>query len=278
MEINILPTIKMTDQDFLKFSSFIYTNYGIKMNQTKKIMLESRLQKRLYALKIDSFKTYFELISSTQGQNELLEMIDLVSTNKTDFFREHSHFDYLSHNILPLFIAKKAIRIWSAGCSSGEEPYTIAMVLSEFILKNGFIDYHVTATDISISMLQKGIDAIYGLDRVVGIPLELRMKYFLKSKNILKPTVRMTPEIRRKVTFQRLNFMDENYTEVTGSFDIIFCRNTIIYFDRKTQEQVINRLCRKLQKGGILFLGHSESINDLKVPLEQIRPTIFRKI
>jgi chemotaxis protein methyltransferase CheR len=278
MEINILPSIKMTDQDFLKFSSFIYMNYGIKMNLTKKIMLESRLQKRLYALKINSFKTYFELISSAQGKDELLEMIDLVSTNKTDFFREYSHFDYLSQKILPLFTAKKVIRIWSAGCSSGEEPYTIAMVLSEFILKNGFIDYHITATDISISMLQKGTDAIYGLDRVTGIPLELRMRYFLKSKNILKPTVRIIPEIRRKVIFQRLNFMDENYSEVTGSFDIIFCRNTIIYFDRKTQEQVINRLCRKLQKGGILFLGHSESINDLKVPLEQIRPTIFRKI
>ena len=278
MEYEILPLVKMTEQDFTKFSQFIYTNYGINMTTAKKVMLESRLQKRLHVLQITSFKSYFDLIISIKGQSELLQMIDVVSTNKTDFFREPVHFDFLIDQILPSFKIKKTIRIWSAGCSSGEEPYSIAMVISEFNLKNAPLDYHITCSDISMTMLHKAKDAIYSYDRIAVIPLDLKSKYFLKSKDAKNPSVRIIPELRKKVDFQRINFMDENFTQIIGFFDVIFCRNVIIYFDRKTQEQVINKLCRKLNKGGILFLGHSESITDFSVPLEQIKPTIFRKI
>lgn len=269
--------LKMTDQEFLKFSSFIYTNFGINMTLPKKVMLESRLQKRIHTLELSSYKNYFELINSDEGKAELIHMIDAVSTNKTDFFREAVHFNFLVNNVLPSYGAGKPLRLWSAACSSGEEPYTIAMVISEYMLKNGPIDFFITATDISTTVLRKGVDAIYGIERIVGVPLEYKLKYFLKSKNPQNQTVRIVPELRKKVAYQRLNFMDENYSKITGSFDVIFCRNAIIYFDRKTQEQVINKLCRKLNKGGILFLGHSESITDFNVPLEQIKPTIFKK-
>lgn len=275
---DFVPVVKMTDPEFNKFSGFIYAHFGINLTPVKKVMLELRLQQRLKQLKINSFKNYFDYLNSSSGQAELLQMIDVVSTNKTDFFREPVHFEYMTNHILPLFKWKKGVRIWSAGCSSGEEPYTIAMVISEFALKNGLCDFFITATDISVTMLHKAASAIYGMERVVNIPLETKMKYFLKSKDKLNPTVRVTADLRRRVAFQRLNFMDEHYTQITGVFDVIFCRNVLIYFDRKTQEEVINRLCRKLNKGGILFLGHSESITDFNVPLEQVRPTIFRKL
>jgi chemotaxis protein methyltransferase CheR len=276
---NYMPMMKMTDHEFMKFSNFIYTNFGINMTLPKKVMLESRLQKRLHLLALNSYQKYFDLIVSDAGETELMHMIDVVSTNKTDFFREAGHFNFMADYILPSFKgAGRAMRIWSAGCSSGEEPYTVAMVIAEFVHKNGPLDYLITATDISTTVLRKGAEAIYGLERIVGIPLEYKMKYFLKSKDLQNPTVRIVPELRRKVVFHRLNFMDEAYSQVTGTFDVIFCRNAIIYFDRKTQEQVINKLCRKLNKGGILFLGHSESITDFNVPLEQIKPTVFRKL
>lgn len=275
---DILPVVRMSEQEFIKFSSFIYTHFGINMTMAKKVMLESRLQKRIHAIGLPSFKTYFELVTSKEGEAELLEMIDVVSTNKTDFFREPTHFDYLSEKVLPAYLPKRSIRLWSAGCSSGEEPYTIAMVIADFAQKKGPIDYSICATDISLTMLHKGAQAVYGMDRVAGIPLEYKLKYFLKSKDTQNPTVRIVPELRRRVAFERLNFMDAQYTQITGMFDVIFCRNAIIYFDRKTQEQVINKLCRKLTKGGVLFLGHSESITDFNVPLEQLKPTVFRKL
>ena len=272
------PLVKMSEADFLKYSTFIYDNFGINMTIAKKVMLESRLQKRLKTLGITSFRSYFDLINSPGGDLELMQMIDVVSTNKTDFFREPVHFDFLASQVLPAWQWKKSIRIWSAGCSSGEEPYSIAIAMAEFNLRHGHLDYQIMATDISTAMLKKGMDAVYGIDRVTHIPLDFKMKYMLKSKDQENPTIRITPELRKRVTFERLNFMDEMYSQITGSFDVIFCRNVIIYFDRKTQEKVINRLCRKLNKGGILFLGHSESTTDFVLPLEQIKPTIYRRV
>jgi len=271
----------MTNEEFRKVSSFIYSDYGIKMPPAKKTMLESRLQKRLGTLKINSFREYCDYVFSPEGQRmELIHMIDVVTTNKTDFFREPVHFDYLTNSCLPEMSqgrnSSRPLRIWSAGCSSGEEPYTIAMVAREFAEINPF-NFSILGTDLSTEILQKASTAIYNEDRVDAIPMTLKRKYFLKSKNSIKKTVRITPELRSHVSFQRLNFMDDSYN-VPYNFDLIFCRNVLIYFDRTTQERVISNLCAKLNKGGIFFLGHSESIQDMNLPLQQIKPTIFRKI
>lgn len=284
MELIISEAYKqtMTDEDFGKLSTFVYEELGIKMPYAKKIMLQSRLQKRLADLKIGSFKEYIEFVFSKEGlEGEIIKMIDLITTNKTDFFRESSHFDYLTTIVLPELCSgkqnKKNIKIWSAGCSSGEEPFTISIVLREFLENHPDFDFEVFATDISLRILQKAATAIYPEERISTIPISLKRKYFLKSKDQVNKTVRLIPEIRSRVTFQRLNFMDQYYA-VEKEFDIIFCRNVLIYFDRDTQQQVITKLASKLRLNGIFFLGHSESITNMKVPLGQIKPTIFRKI
>ncbi len=277
----ILTNPKMSASDFNKLSNFIYDEYGIKLTPVKKTMLESRLQKRLTALQIDSYKEYCDLVFSTQGkQQELIHMIDLVTTNKTDFFREPAHFDFLTTQILPEFInsnPNKQLKVWSAGCSSGEEPYTLAMVLNEYAVNTQPFNYTITATDLSTQVLNKAITAVYSEERIAGIPLQLKRKYFLKSKDPQKKTVRVIPQLRNKVNISRLNFIDE-VLNISADFDIIFCRNVIIYFDKNTQEKVINKLCEKLKPGGFFFLGHSESITNMRVPLEQLKPTVFQKL
>lgn len=284
MEIYSSQLVKhiMTDEDFKRLSTFVYGELGIKMPYPKKIMLQCRLQKRVSDLKMSSFTEYLEHVFSKEGQDdEMIRMIDLVTTNKTDFFREPSHFDYLRDVVLPgLFEekpARKTIRIWSAACSSGEEPYTIAIVLKEFLEAYPEVDFEILGTDISTRILQKAALAIYTEDRIAGIALDTKRKYFLKSKDPLEKTVRLIPDIRSKVSFQRLNLM-ENYYDVDREFDIVFCRNVLIYFDRPSQQNVINKLASRLKPDGYFFLGHSESITNMKVPLRQIRPTIFRKI
>lgn len=274
--------IKMTKNDFVRMSEFIYNQYGIKMPPGKKIMLQARLQKRLRALNITSFKNYCDFVFSKEGeQKEVINMIDVVSTNKTDFFREPVHFDFMLENFLPEYVsngsANKKLKVWCAGCSSGEEAYTIAITLSEFVREHPGFDYFIYGTDISKKMLTKAIDAIYQEKRVEGIPLDIKKRYLLKSKDQIEKKVRFVPSLRSKIHFERMNFMDEEFN-VKEIFDVIFCRNVLIYFDRITQEKVINKLCSKLKTGGYLFLGHSESIMNLDVPLDQVKPAIFRRI
>ena len=282
-ELKDIINAKMSTADFIKISNFIYNECGIKLPEAKKVMLQSRLQKRLRELKFTNFSDYCDFVFSKEGQNsnELIHMIDVVSTNKTDFFREPVHFDYLTNSALPEFYKENRVRrplkVWSAACSSGEEPYTLAIVFSEFAEKNPGFDYSIFGTDISTQILRKAVNAIYKEDRISVIPMNLKRKYFLKSKNPDEKLVKVDDSLRRKVSYARLNFMDAYY-DVKETFDIIFCRNALIYFNRETQESVINKLCMKLKPGGYFFLGHSESIIGMNVPLNQIKPTIFKKI
>jgi chemotaxis protein methyltransferase CheR len=249
------------------------------MPPAKKVMLQSRLQKRLNELKSASFREYIDFIFSNEGRNELINVLDIVTTNKTDFFREPLHFDYLTEKVLPEFSSfngRSVLKVWSAGCSTGEEPYTLAMVLSDFREMNREFDFNITASDISTRVLKKAAEAIYNEDRVASMSITLKKKYLLKSKNNIKRTVRIVPELRSKVRFIQMNFMDSAYA-TDSLFDIVFCRNVLIYFDRKTQEEVINKLCARLKPGGYFFLGHSESIANFNVPLKQLQSTIFRK-
>ena len=273
---------KLSKPHFDKLSRFITSEFGIKMPEAKKIMLQSRLQKRLRALKIPSFERYMDYVFGEKGnRDEIINLIDVVSTNKTDFFREPAHFEFLKDEILAKFGSQTSIhrtlKVWSAGCSSGEEPYTIAMVISEMAEKIRGLDYSILGTDISKDILLKAANAVYREGVVENIPMSLKKKYFLKSKDRVNPTVRISPGIRNRVNFMRLNFMDGTYL-INEIFDIIFCRNVLIYFERATQEKVINKLCMKLKSGGYFFLGHSESIMNMNVPLKQIKPTIFQRI
>ncbi|WP_291327472.1 protein-glutamate O-methyltransferase CheR [Desulfovibrio sp. UCD-KL4C] len=272
-------TPKMKDADFKKFSDLIKSEFGIKMPITKKTMLEARLQKRLRALGLKSHSEYCDFIFSPGGlEKELTQLIDVVTTNTTDFFREPKHFEILLSTVLPEFARRSssALKIWSAGCSSGEEPYTLAIVLSEFAANNPDFKFSILATDISNEILNKAINGVYPLSKVDVIPMAMKKKYLLKSKNQDRPLIRIAPEIRRKVEFRRLNFM-ENFP-FNDKKDIIFCRNVVIYFDRPTQYTLFSKFCSMLSKGGFLFIGHSESISGMELPVRQIAPTVYQKI
>ena len=273
-------SVAMTEKDFRLFSKLIEGICGIKMPDIKKHMLESRLRKRLRSLEIHSFREYYDFLTSPEGRRvEMVPMIDAVTTNKTDFFREPAHFAYLTKNVLPELLRTMEgarVRIWSAGCSSGEEPYTLAMVLSDYARDRERFTFSILATDICTSVLETAHRGIYEEDKIAPVPHELRKRYLLRSKDRSRGIIRMAPEIRSLITFRRLNFLDEGYS-IRDKMQIIFCRNVLIYFDRPTQEKVINNFCSHLQPGGHLFLGHSETINGLDVPLAQVNSTVYRK-
>ncbi|SNB44791.1 protein-glutamate O-methyltransferase CheR [Geobacter sp. DSM 9736] len=275
-------SITLTRDDFSRLSEFIYKECGIKMPPAKKTMLEARLQKRLRVLGMPTFKKYCDYLFSSEGmQQELVQMIDLVTTNKTDFFREPDHFDYLTNHVLPKWMEERGgngrrLMIWSAGCSTGEEPYTLAMVLEEFAENWPGFSYQLLATDISTRVLEKAKTAIYDEERVIPVPMPLKRKYLLRSKDRAAGLVRIVPELRSKVSFRRLNFMDSSFG-IREHIDIIFCRNVIIYFDRPTQKNLLSRFIDQMHPGGYLFMGHSETLNGLDLPLLAVHPTVYRK-
>ncbi len=275
--------MSIPEKDFHRLSGFIYDELGIKMAPAKQTMLEGRLAKRLRTLKLPSIGAYCDYLFSAAGRSEeLVHLVNAVTTNKTDFFREPAHFNYLTQTVLPELLAGRSagapLKLWSAGCSSGEEPYTLAMVLNEIqASKPGLgLQFDILATDISTRVLEMAQRAVYHQDRIAPIPLPLRKKYLLKSKDPENPVVRIAPQQRKQVKFGRLNFMDADFG-LRERMDVIFCRNVIIYFDKQTQEELINKFCRHLNPGGYLFLGHSESLHGYAVPLTQVAPTVYRK-
>lgn len=273
----------LKEREFSKFSRFIYDEVGIKLPPAKKIMVEARLQKRLKALGLSSFEEYAEYVFSDTGKrDETIHLIDVVTTNKTDFFREPAHFEFLVKKAIPALMVNRSagvrtpLKIWSAGCSTGEEPYTMAMVLSEFEADNPGFQSAILATDISTEVLSKARSAIYTQDRVDTIPISMKKKYLLKSRDKHKGLVRIAPQLRSMVQFRRLNFMED--FGMTEPLDIIFCRNVIIYFDKQTQEKLLNKFAKQLVRGGYLFLGHSETLNGLDVPLTPVASTVYCKL
>jgi chemotaxis protein methyltransferase CheR len=275
----------LTDHDFKRLCGFIYEHVGIKMSDVKRTMLEGRLQKRLRALGLASHRDYCDFLFSAAGQEqELVHMIDVVTTNKTDFFREPSHFEFLSQVVLPEMCNgrgaghKRKCRIWSAGCSTGEEPYTLAMVLREFqeAQPDPALEGEIFASDISTRVLDHARRAVYSEERIAPIPPALRKKYLLRSRDPKAGLVRMDSSLRALLRFGRINFMDEDFG-FQERFQVIFCRNVIIYFDKPTQECLMRKFCRHLDPGGYLFLGHSESLHGFDVPLAQVAPTVYRR-
>jgi chemotaxis protein methyltransferase CheR len=274
------PTL--SDRDFNRFSAFIYEACGIKLPPIKKTMLSARLQKRLRQLHLDSFTAYLDYVLSPDGQAaELNHMIDVVSTNKTDFFREAKHFDVMTSLVLPDYAQRmthsshKTLRVWSAGCSSGEEPYTLAMVLDDFFSRYPGLDYSILATDICTEVLARAEEAIYTDEVVAPVPPALRNKYLMKGKGGSQGFHRVVPELRRKVLFKRLNFMDRDFG-IEQQMDLIFCRNVIIYFDRKTQCALFEKFYRQFSPKGHLFTGHSETLEAIGDRMERVAAAVYR--
>lgn len=272
----------LSKKSFCKFSEFITRELGIKMPEEKLPMLQSRLQRRLRQLQMDSLEEYqHHLFELPESSPEWIEFVNLVTTNKTDFFREPKHFDYLVNTALPFLSPGPGkawpFKLWCAGCSSGEEPYTLCMVLSEFGRQRTGFDFSIFATDISTRVLELARNAVYPEAIAEPVPMELRQRYLMRGKDRQRSKVRIVPELREKVHFARLNFMDEDYG-VSERFDVIFFRNVMIYFDRPTQQQVVRKLCRNLKPKGYLFAGHSESLVGLDLPVKPVSTSVFQKI
>ena len=273
----------LSDRNFNRVSKFIHERIGIFLPETKRKLLEGRLGKRMKITGISSISDYCDYLFTAEGiKEEISHMVDAVTTNKTDFFREAQHFAYLTDKALPELTRIKVISptkralIWSSACSTGEEPYTLAMVLSEYAKKSNGFDFSILATDISSQVLGKAELAVYESEKIEPVPLELRKKYLLKSRDTARSVVRIVPELRQKVAFSRMNLIGKPY-RVPDNLHVIFCRNVLIYFDEPTQEMVIRQFCKHLVPGGYLFLGHSETLKKMDVPLEYVAPTVYRK-
>lgn len=271
---------EMGDTEFKRFSDLIQSEFGIKMPPTKKVLLQSRFQKRLRALGLNSYKEYCDYVFSPEGREaERMHLIDVVTTNTTHFFREPKHWDIMNNTVMPELWSRGIghngdLHIWSAGCSSGEEPYTLAMVLHEWGTSRQGFRFSILATDISQKILAEAKRAVYTMDKVEDVPMQYKKKYMLKSKD--KRLVKMDSVLRNKISFQRLNFMTD--FSLPQKQDIIFCRNVVIYFDRPTQEVLFQKFCNNLQPGGYLFIGHSESLSGMPLPIRQVAPTVFQRI
>jgi len=271
----------ISNADFGRLRSLIYEQSGISLNVEKKTMLELRIKRRVLALNLNSFVEYCEYLFGPRGQKqEIVHLIDVVSTNKTDFFREPDHFEYLVQKAVPELMSRnesgRPLLVWSAGCSTGEEPYTLAMVLHEHALARPGFRFQVLATDISTTVLAKAGKGVFKSDVVRPVPAELRRKYFMRSRDPNAEILRVVPELRQLVEFRRLNFMDGDFG-LSQKVDVVFCRNVIIYFDRPTQKRIMHKLANQLVPGGYAFVGHSETLHDMDLPLVAVAPSLYRK-
>jgi chemotaxis protein methyltransferase CheR len=272
----------MSTRDYTRLCGLIYEKAGIRLGTEKKTMLEVRIKRRLKALELSSYDAYCNYLFGREGlKDEIVPLIDVVTTNKTDFFREPGHFNFLVEKALPELTSRdgagRPVLIWSAGCSTGEEPYTLAIVLSEYALTHPGFRFRILATDISTRVLEKAEMGVYMKDVVSPVPATLKRKYFMASRDPSSERVRVVPELRRLIEFRRLNFMDADYG-ISEKVDAIFCRNVIIYFDRQTQEKVLQRLSRHLVPLGYLFVGHAETLHEMDLPLTPVAPALYRRV
>ncbi|MGG7518267.1 CheR family methyltransferase [Allorhizobium undicola] len=271
---------RLSQRNFRRLAAFIFDYSGIKMPETKLTMLEGRLRRRLRATGFGSFDAYCDHVFDEGGlENELYHLVDAVTTNKTDFFREPNHFEILADHVLPHLAAsgQRQLRVWSSACSIGAEPYTLAMVLNDYMERTGAPDYRILATDLSCEVLEKAHRGIYPTEMLEPVPAPFFSRYVMVAKDRERGEVRISPRLRAKVGFARLNLMDETYS-IGSLMHIIFCRNVLIYFDKATQTRVLARLCQCLEPGGFLFIGHSESITGMNLPLKTLANTVFQKV
>lgn len=267
---------KITAKEFEHFRTLIYDESGISLNEQKQSLLESRLAKRLRELGLETFSQYYDKVTVDPTQEEFTRMLDLISTNKTDFFREPKHFDFLRDVILPELMPQKRIRIWSSACSTGEEPYTIAMTLFEGVHNPLEWDFKILASDLSTRVLAKASAGVYDEDRFRDVPPTMLRRHFLRGCGESKGCYKVKPHLASMIRFRRLNLMDDDFP-IKNPLDLIFCRNVMIYFDRPTQETLVNKFYRYLKPGGYLFIGHSESLQWVKHAFKALEPTIYQR-
>jgi len=270
----------LRDAEFAFLRQFVYDQCGIALSEQKRQLVQGRLQRRLRALQLRDFGQYCELLKQ-DPESELGELASAISTNVTAFFREMHHYDLLVDKLLPEWIEQKRrdggrLRIWSAGCSTGEEPYAIAMVLAEALERTGAkIDAKILATDLSPQALEQARRGVYAFERLGGVSDERRKRWFLRGQGEYDGLASVHPRLRELVTILPLNLLHD--WPMQGPFDAIFCRNVVIYFDKPTKEKLFARYARMLPSGGYLFLGHSESMHGLSNDFELIGRTVYRK-
>jgi chemotaxis protein methyltransferase CheR len=270
----------LSSRNFEALSRYIYDYSGIKMPITKLTMLEGRLRRRLRATGIPSFNAYCDYLFKHGGiEKEAIFLIDAVTTNKTDFFREPKHFEFMEQVGLPELAAAghRRLRLWSAACSIGAEPYTMAMVMQDFVESRSGIDYRILATDLSTDVLGAARRGVYPRDMIQPVPAEMQRRYVMVSRDAGRGEVRIHPRLRSAIGFARMNLMDSAY-RVGDPMHMIFCRNVLIYFDKPTQARVLSRLCDCLAPGGFLYVGHSETVTGISLPVRQVANTVFKKI
>ncbi len=275
----------LTRDEFESLKNFIEGHCGIKMPEKKIEMLQGRLRKRVIALSFDSYSDYLNFVFNTpDGEAEIVNLIDVVTTNKTDFFREPQHFDFLKKDFLDnVFMrfdisSSNPLKIYSAACSTGQEPYSILITLFEARDKYPRLSkFYVYASDISTQVLKKAKEGVYNAETIKDIPLEMKRKYFLKSGDKEANLVKVKDFLKERIFFKRLNFMDSNYN-ISEKFHGIFCRNALIYFSKENQYEIIRKLIKNLLPGGFFFLGHSETILDNSLPLKKVSNSVFQKI
>lgn len=276
---------QLSQKEYELFKSLIFEQTGISLGEKKKELVKTRLGKRLRKTGIPTFKDYYNYVTSSEngGNEELISLIDAISTNKTSFFRENEHFIFLREKVIPEILktskksCKKKIRVWSAGCSSGEEPYTMAIVFHENIKNITAWDLKILATDISTRMLGKASAGIYKMETIEDVPITLRRAYFQVGSGKMAGECKVKKHLRDLVVFKRLNLMMPTYP-FKGRFDFIFCRNVIIYFNKTTQEELMRKYNRYLKPGGYLFLGHSEGLTGISSGFKYIKPSVYQKV
>jgi len=267
---------RFTDRDFQYLRQLVNRETGIVITAAKREMVYSRLSRRLRALNLTDFEDYCRILEEDE-QGELNAFINAITTNLTSFFREPHHFDHLQNTVVPDLLNKNAatrrIRIWSAGCSTGEEPYSIAMAMAEVIPDDW--DCRILATDIDTDVLMKAERGIYPLERVASLPQSRLKRWFSRGSGSNQGLTRVAPELREMITFRRLNLMEA--WPVNGPIDVLFCRNVVIYFDKETQRRIFDKFAERMEDNSRLFIGHSESLFKITNRFELIGQTIYRK-
>ncbi len=274
-------TARLSAEAYRTLASLVYEHSRIKLGPDKQPMLANRLRRRLRALGLTTYDEYCRRLHSAQGPDEIEQLVDLISTNHTRFFREPAHFTFLTGEILPGLVSQLsakggALRIWSAAASSGEEPYTLAIVLAEYFREHPSLDWQVEASDISHRMLEHARQGIYPLDRGHALPAELLRRYFQRGVGTREGTCRVRTDLKEHIRFQRINLFQAEYP-VAQEQHVIFCRNVMIYFDPPSRATLVQKLSRQLASGGFLFIGHSESLLGIRHDLESVRQSVFRK-
>jgi chemotaxis protein methyltransferase CheR len=261
--------------EFEKISRLAYEHFGVDLRNGKQALVEARIGKKLRELGLTSFQHYFDYVTADKSGDALAAMVDVLTTNHTSFFREPRHFDFLRDTIWPTLRQRREIHLWSAACSSGEEPYTMAMTLLEHAREEALAKVKIRATDISTRVLERGRAGIYPADRLKDVPYPVLQRNTLKGRTATGDSFRFKPEVRGMIAFEHLNLMQPLSPDYRCS--VIFCRNIMIYFDKPTQQDLVARLTQQLEDGGYLFIGHSESLSAVQHTLEYVCPATYRK-